>query len=495
MRVLSETGCDARVYKYEIESIVKAFCPAEKLIFGDADADADSCGTRLFVRRDPQRVSLCLTGESFEKTETEAAGETPRAAERALCRCLFRLLSAYTGRYLPWGTLTGVRPVKLVRRLRESGLSREDIREKLAADFLTSAEKTDLCLAADAMQEPVLAGTTLHDCSLYVAIPFCPSRCSYCSFVSHSVEKSRALIPDYLEKLVLDLEATAEVMRAAGLRLRSVYVGGGTPTVLEERQLAGLLEAICSRFDAAGCGEFTVEAGRPDTITRGKLALLREYGVTRISINPQTLEDRILQNIGRGHTVRQFYTAFESAKEFDFTAINVDLIAGLEGDDGTAFRHSLDGVLALRPENITVHTLTMKRASFLVMQKKVCPQDGISVADMVDYSQKAVAAAGYRPYYLYRQKGTWDGLENTGVCLGKTPCLYNIYIMDESHTILSAGAGGVTKIVGADNNITRCFNYKYPYEYIGRFQNILMNKEKIAEACRNILPIKNKEES
>lgn len=470
---------DLKQFHYEIECIIRMFFPGEKVLFtAEKAAEESACvilsGTGAFCA-----VTLIL--EAFRGRLEEVTDDDPKDRERTLCRLLYRLLCQCTGKSLEWGTLTGVRPVKLVRMLREQGSSQEEIEKKLQKDYLVAPEKTRLCLEADLLQRPLLASVEPKDCSLYVSIPFCPSRCSYCSFVSHSVEKSRKLLPVYLEKLSQELALTGEILRERGLRLRTVYVGGGTPTVLDAVQLARLMEIIAGNFPVKDCDEFTVEAGRPDTITREKLEVLADAGVGRVSINPQTLNDEILASIGRRHSAEQFFQVYHTAKAYPFT-VNVDLIAGLEGETLSSFQDSLDRVIALEPENITVHSLTLKRASSLYQEKSLQIKDSSPVRDMVNYSQNALSRQGYRPYYLYRQKNTIDSLENVGFARGDTLCAYNIFIMDESHTILSVGGGGVTKIVEGDRQIRRFFNYKYPYEYIDRFPHVLEQKE----ALRNL---------
>jgi len=280
-----------------------------------------------------------------------------------------------------------------------------------------------------------------------------------------------------LDKLEEELVYTAKIAKEKGLTLQTIYMGGGTPTVLEAEQLDRLLETVNQNFDRSRCLEFTVEAGRPDTITKAKLEALIRGGVDRVSVNPQTLNDQVLQTVGRKHTAEEFFQAYNLTKQFPFTAINIDLIAGLTGDTLESFQRTLEIVMALEPENITVHALTMKRAADMIGEKEARLGGVSQVGQMVDHSQQALAGAGYRPYYLYRQKSTVDSLENVGYCRGDTLCCYNIYIMDETHTILSVGGGGVTKVVLPGNRIERLFNFKYPYEYIDRFPTILERKD------------------
>ncbi len=471
---------DQKDLHYEVECILRMFLPQARIDFAQTGEDAG-----------PQRVTIA-TGEGegaenavtldlpgFSGEEREPAPASRRDTEASVCRCLYRLLARATGREIAWGTLTGIRPVKLVRELREQGLSYGEIEERFTGRYLADPKKAALCVRTDEVQREAIDRAEPKGYSLYISIPFCPSRCAYCSFVSHSIEKTRRLIPAYLDKLEEELACTARIAREKGLVLQTIYMGGGTPTVLEADQLDRLLGTVDRYFDRSRCMEFTVEAGRPDTITKAKLEALARGGVDRISVNPQTLNNRVLQGVGRKHTAEDFFRAYELAKGFPFTAVNVDLIAGLTGDTLDSFQRTLEQVIALGPENVTVHALTMKRAADMIGEKRERLGGVSQTGRMVDHSQEALDRAGYRPYYLYRQKSTVDSLENVGFCRGDTLCLYNIYIMDETHTILSAGGGGVTKVVLPGNRIERIFNFKYPYEYIDRFGTILERKEKL----------------
>ena len=379
-----------------------------------------------------------------------------------------------------WGVLTGIRPVKLAMQLHDMGLSEEEIRKKLKEERLVSDEKLDLLLTTMEHELEVRASSRPNSVSLYISIPFCPSRCSYCTFTSHSVEKAAKLIPQYVELLCGELKDIAVLIDEIGLHLETVYMGGGTPTVLTAKQLDRVLSTVNESFDMTGVRELTVEAGRPDTITAEKLAVLKKNGVGRISINPQTMDDEVLAAIGRKHTAEDVKNAFTLAKTFGFDSINMDLISGLPGDNMEKFRKTIAEVIAMNPDNITLHTLTVKRGANLApMAQSVFA----ATADaMNEYAYGEFAKAGYFPYYLYRQKGTVDNLENVGFCKPGKEGIYNIFIMDETHTVLSAGAGGVTKLKAPyDKKIERIFNFKYPYEYIERFE--LMNERK--EQVRN----------
>lgn len=473
---------DQRDLHYEVECILRMFLPQVQPRF--LQAEDEPSPERVEIRTGAgegaeNRVSLTLPG--FAGEEREPASRDRRDTEASVCRMLYRLLTRATGRRIEWGVLTGIRPVKLVRELREQGMGYREIAGCFTGRYLTTPQKAALCIRTDEVQQQAIRRSDPKGYSLYISIPFCPSRCSYCSFVSHSIEKTKRLIPAYLEKLKEELRYTAAIAAEKGLVLQTIYMGGGTPTVLTAEQLRDLLQTVNSAFDRSRCMEFTVEAGRPDTICRDKLQALVEGGVDRVSVNPQTLNDQVLRQVGRRHTAAEFLAAYSLAKSMPFTAVNVDLIAGLTGDTVESFRDTLDRIIALKPGNITVHSLTMKRAADMIGEKNLHLTGFSPVSQMVNYSQEALDAAGYRPYYLYRQKSTVDSLENVGFCKGDALCLYNIYIMDETHTILSTGGGGVTKVVLPGNRIERIFNYKYPYEYIDRFQTILERKDALRE--------------
>lgn len=379
--------------------------------------------------------------------------------------------------------LTGVRPSKLMNTLiHEMG------EEKAEAYFqnrlFVSEERTRLARAVAKAQREIFAQNRPESFSLYVSIPFCPSRCSYCSFVSHSITNANAkkLLAPYLENLKKELEATGAVARQLGLRLESVYFGGGTPGILSVEQTDELLSAIRAHFDSSACREVTFEAGRADVITREKLLVLKQNGVDRVSINPQTYDDAVLCAIGRRHTAQQAIDAFHLAKEVGFQTINTDLIAGLPNDSVKGFCASLDQAIALGSENITVHALALKRSSRLVAQENADLNTDDTARQMVDHANRALRENGYIPYYMYRQSRCVGNLENVGWCLPGHECLYNVYMMEELHTVLAVGAGAVTKLKAPEGNyIERIFNFKYPYEYNSRFDELLQRKQRIGE--------------
>ena len=467
---------DSHPFHYEMEALCRMFLHGRELkITEEAEIPPKEDYIYTALEGDEITVKAKIDGKYAEAKRT-AENDHARNMELAVFGVLTEILSIRP----KWGVLTGIRPVKLAMQLHDMGLSEEEIRKKLKEERLVSDEKLDLLLTTMEHELEIRASSRPNSVSLYISIPFCPSRCSYCTFTSHSVEKAAKLIPQYVELLCGELKDIAVLIDEIGLHLETVYMGGGTPTVLTAKQLDRVLSTVNESFDMTGVRELTVEAGRPDTITAEKLAVLKKNGVGRISINPQTMDDEVLAAIGRKHTAEDVKNAFALAKTFGFDSINMDLISGLPGDNMEKFRKTIAEVIAMNPDNITLHTLTVKHGANLApMAQSVFA----ATADaMNEYAYGEFAKAGYFPYYLYRQKGTVDNLENVGFCKPGKEGIYNIFIMDETHTVLSAGAGGVTKLKAPyDKKIERIFNFKYPYEYIERFE--LMNERK--EQVRN----------
>ena len=371
-----------------------------------------------------------------------------------------------------WGILTGVRPSKVATEMMNAGLSKTKIRKILTQEFFVFPKKAILATDVAANERRIIGTPSPADCSIYVSIPFCPTRCAYCSFVSYTSKRLLSLIPEYVERLNVDLKRVFAAAKEAGLNIKTVYFGGGTPTVLEADQIRTLLGTVCEGLGGHIPEEFTFESGRPDTITREKLQAIKDFGVKRISVNPQTLCPEVLEGIGRNHSVDDFYRAFSEAREVGIETINTDLIAGLPGDNFNRFAMSVDGIIALHPENVTVHTFCVKRSSQFRQTANIFSMRGGDAGKCVDYSQIKLQSAGYIPYYMYRQKNTVGNFENVGYSDPGKEGRYNIYMMEEVHSILAVGAGAVTKFVrlGGDNGektvIKRVFNHKYPYEYL-----------------------------
>ncbi len=471
-------------FAYEMENLCRVFFPSQRILVQEQlPADGDAVVTSLREEGGEVTVTARLVREGEEKalshTISAAAGYGER--QRQMGVLLYRLLSEQLGTYPQWGILTGVRPIKLFR-----GLCQEQGEEAAVQIFrdqlLVSPEKTALSLQTARAQQKILSVSGPRSFSLYLSIPFCPSRCSYCSFVSQSVERAKKLIQPYVDLLVKEIAITARIADQLGLKLETVYVGGGTPTTLSPEQLRVMIGAVRQNFNMDTVREFTVEAGRPDTITAEKLAALREGGVSRISINPQTLNDTVLEQIGRRHTAQQTFESFALARDAGFGNINMDTIAGLPGDTPESFAETFRKLDALRPESITVHTLAQKRASFL-NQREDMPGPGDSAAaaeKMVAVAERTLSGAGYAPYYLYRQSKMLGNLENVGWSLPGFESWYNVYMMEETHTVLACGAGAVTKLKAPrGEKIERIFNFKYPYEYNSRFDEMAHRKEQV----------------
>ncbi len=473
---------DGHPFHYEMENLCRIFYPRCKItVTPEPNGDPVQAYTALRSEAGGRRVvvRLCIDGRERAGEELLPPQADDREAERRMSVLLWGMFADLTGYRPEWGILTGVRPIKLFGRL-----AAEKGGEEAVAFFekalLVSPQKAKIALETWRNQKKLLDACAPGLFSLYVAIPFCPTRCAYCSFVSSSVEKTLKLVPKYVELLCGELRRTGQIAAELHLRPESVYFGGGTPTVLSAEQLETLIRAVGESFDLSACREFTVEAGRPDTITEEKLDAMKRGGVTRISINPQTLNDEVLREIGRRHTAAQALEAFALARRRGFSNINMDLIAGLPKDDMGSFRRTLEQVIALSPESVTVHTLALKRAARLAQEDRVTPGEGALAGGMIGYADDALLRSGYRPYYLYRQSRMVGNQENTGWARPGMECFYNVVIMEECQTILACGAGAVTKLRDPDSDrIERVFNFKYPYEYIDRYEEMMLRKDRV----------------
>ncbi|MBO4431998.1 MAG: coproporphyrinogen dehydrogenase HemZ [Clostridia bacterium] len=468
-------------FDYETEKVIRIFLPFEKISIIHEKKSGENTAICEMICRD-SKVIANATVNAFGKTESarETVSDGEKAGELSIARCLYRCLSAITGYKSDWGILTGIRPAKLFSSLIKSG-GEEFARERFKNEYLASDNKISLCADTQKSEERIISTSRPESVSLYVSIPFCPSRCSYCSFVSHSVENAKDIIPDYLELLEKELKTTAQIVKDLNLRLETVYVGGGTPTSISADNLKRLLFCIRENFDFSSVREFTVEAGRPDTVDFDKLNVIKQAGADRISINPQSMNDDVLKAIGRRHTASQQKEAFYLARTVGFDNINTDLIAGLPGDTPDSFENSLNEIISLAPESITVHALSVKRAANITRNGTLPDMSvGFAAAKMVEYARKTLKDNGLLPYYMYRQSKTVGNLENVGYAKPGYEGLYNVFIMDETHTVLACGASAVSKLKEPrGNNIERIFNFKYPYEYINRFNEIMTRKEGI----------------
>lgn len=466
-------------FHFELENLTRLFFPNEKIT---VIRDFSEPQPPYIYTEVSDKITISVNIGSFNKSETAVKKLTDDDNELVSAQLLYKLLCDFTGLTQPWGILTGVRPVKLLRRLAEES-SEEQAVKKFEKDFFVSNEKIALSRETEHNERKILELSKPESFSLYVGIPFCPSRCSYCSFVMASIERAEKLIEPYTKLLCEEIKRTAEIANKLGLRLETVYFGGGTPTTLSAEQLDTVLGTVNNSFDMSTCREFTVEAGRPDTIDIAKLIALKENKVDRISINPQTVNDEVLKTIGRKHTAQQFFEAFELARKCGFDNINTDLIAGLPTDTPESFKNSLDSIVRLNAECITVHTLCMKRASRLTTEGVTLDlQQARDAREMLAYTQNILGQNEYIPYYMYRQSRMVGNLENVGWSKKGFESLYNVYVMDETHTILACGSGGVTKLKRNNPDyLERIFNFKYPYEYIDRFDELIQRKSGIMQ--------------
>lgn len=471
-------------FKYEIESTLKIFFPTEKFQFSDSIDNA--IGDNFVVAGAEQGrifTDIKINGQLFHNEKNISNNDT-KYIEHELCRLIYHILKNALKITPAWGIMTGIRPVKKVTELIEQGKNFSEIEKILIDKYELSPEKFKLAYDTAINQLPIIRKINRKAVSLYISIPFCPSRCSYCSFVSHSIESTKKLIPDYIECLCRELEIISNIIKETNTPIDTVYFGGGTPTAIPAEDIRTIMECVRNNFDLDKIREYSFEAGRPDTITEEKLNVIKEYGANRISINPQTLNDDVLKVIGRRHSGEDALKAFELARKIGFNNINTDLIAGLPTETVESFRNTLDKIVDLSPESITVHTLTLKRAANLFMQGNENITNPAS--EMVDYSIKKLMDNNYYPYYMYRQKNTVDNLENVGYSKKGFESYYNIYIMDETQTIIGAGCAASTKLVYPDNKITRIHNYKFPYEYIGNFEQLMTKKKEITECLKKI---------
>lgn len=472
--------------KHAVEEMLFHLLPTVTLMRADTAGEGDWCRS-LLSEQDGEAVGraiACIGGVTHEGARrAPVAGLAPLEHKRVLTELVkmtvYDAVVPTLAQPPVWGSLTGVRPAKLARGLIERGMSRGEAAAHLREHFYVSPARTALTIRAAATAMELDREIGENDISLYVGIPFCPSRCYYCSFVSSTTAQSGHLIEPYLDTLCREIEETAALVCEAGKRVQSVYIGGGTPTTLDEQQLTRLLKTLEQNFDFSRLREYTVEAGRPDTITPGKLHALRAAGVGRVSINPQSMDDKVLAAIGRRHAAADVLRAYDEARQAGFDAINMDVIAGLAGDTAETFAQTIDTLTGLAPENITVHTLAIKRGADLT-DKAAASARRETVSRMLDGASHALQTAGYGPYYLYRQKFTAGGFENVGWCKPGTECFYNVTMMEELQTILSLGAGGVSKRVDRDTGwIERTNNPKYPLEYIRAADRLANGKRKL----------------
>ncbi|NLP15542.1 MAG: coproporphyrinogen dehydrogenase HemZ [Clostridiales bacterium] len=485
-----------RAYVNDVHPIVKAFYPEKEIEMldffenqnriskdsKDIDDTSETTVSRIRMSFDTGRIDIEITDNSGKCYSSyintpDPVGEKS-AYKNTMKRELYRMLSDISGKILPWGILTGIRPTKIVYEMLENGVDEENIYKVMEQEYLCYKEKISTSITIARREIEILRELDyINGYSLYVGIPFCPSTCLYCSFTSFSVERYAGMINSYLEALEKEIRYGSTCF--TDKKLTTVYLGGGTPTTLSANQLDRLLGLIRSLYDFTYVREFCVEAGRPDSITREKLTVLKKWGVNRISINPQTMQQRTLDLIGRGHTVSQIYEAFDMARSVGHDNINMDIIIGLPGESPEDITDTLEKIGMLNPESLTVHTLAIKRAARLNTEKE--NYKGLraeNVTGMLKVSEEFAKKHDYFPYYLYRQKNMADNLENIGYARHGKEGLYNILIMEEKQTILALGAGATSKFVfHNENKIERVDNVKSLKDYISRIDEMIMRKK------------------
>ena len=478
---------------YAVEQSLLALFPGERPVYAPVEP-GDSAWAKLSLSEGP---ALCTartelhyggaSGTGVSRCHLSGDGYAREGQRRRLLELsFFKAARAATGIEPPWGSLTGVRPDKIAVRALESGRTQVQTDRLLRDTYFVTPARRRLALETAGAGLAAKRDLEPRDIAVYVGIPFCPTRCAYCSFVSASVEKTFAQVAPYVDALIDETRAAGRMVRELGLRVRALYMGGGTPTTLTADQMDRLLTALEESFDLSGCGESTIEAGRPDTITAEKLAVLRRHGTTRVSVNPQTMEDDVLRAIGRRHTAGDIEAAMELVAAAGFRHVNMDLIAGLPADTAEGFRRSLDRCLEFGTDNVTVHTLSLKKGSAILTGGIPIPP-AEAVGEMLDYADPTLRSRGYGPYYLYRQKYMSGALENVGWCLPGREGLYNLCIMEELHTILALGAGGSTKLTNpATGKIVRITNPKYPGPYIERIEQLCRDKAPLVEFQRGL---------
>lgn len=480
-------------FDYEFEDVIKLFFAPDEI--KKIEGPWDECPEAfLFCSKDfhegQECINISLKGKDFEELIIIPYEQNLKVFKRILKRKLFLLLTKYTGKTIPWGILTGIRPTKLVNEFIDKRIGREDIISILKKDYFVTEDKADLIYEVAANQREMFLNSKTNSISIYIGIPFCPSRCLYCSFSSSTVGQYKKVIDTYVDTLLKEIKHTARLIEDNAFEVESIYIGGGTPTSLNAHQLSRLLKGIEEYLDLSYLKEYTVEAGRPDTIDINKLKVIKNSRVSRISINPQTMNAITLEKIGRKHSPEDIINAFQLAREVGFDNINMDLICGLPGEDKDMFRNTLKAISLMGPDSLTVHTMSIKRASRLTEEKYLLETQYQEVEKMVDMAREYSLKMGLKPYYLYRQKNILGNLENVGYSKKGKECLYNIQIMEERQSVFACGSGAVTKVVCPQNRIERAFNVKTVEEYISRIDEMIERKVKVSQQ-REIINIDN----
>ena len=458
-------------FEQDIRELLMAFYPEEKYIYTNEDVFLS-----FFLSKKSIEYHIKIKSEDNILEFSSPLRETKFDTKNDLKRNIYINLLKLGNKELPWGTLTGIRPTKIVMEMLENDMSLEDIKKHLKEVYLVSDKRIKLCTDTAKNEFNILKKIDYKNgYSLYIGIPFCPTRCLYCSFTSYSIAQWKKDTDTYVEALCKELLAVSKMYK--GKKLQTIYMGGGTPTSLEGYQLSKILNVVKKNFDLSNLLELTVEAGRPDSITREKLEALKEVGVDRISINPQTMQQKTLDLIGRHHTIEDIFESYKLAREVGFENINMDFIIGLNGETLEDVIDSFTKVKSFAPESITIHSLALKRAARLNTENKREIMDNDLILSMINTATDTCSDLGLEPYYLYRQKNMAGNLENIGFSKPGKECLYNILIMEEKQTIIACGAGTSSKIVFGDGRIERIENVKDPKLYIERLDEMIMRKE------------------
>lgn len=479
-----EVKVNQESFAYDIHSLIKAFYPEEEVNVREKDTFTEAAALKMSADIGEAEIEFALYENQALQKKSRVCVENPdrRLVKNQLKQVIYQTLSDYTGRTLPWGTLTGIRPVKIPMAMLEQGRSNVEIADYMRSTYLCSKEKTALAVSIANREREVLKGLDYGEgYSLYVGIPFCPSICLYCSFSSSPIKRWKKQVEAYLEALFTELRFLGNAFR--GGRLNTIYVGGGTPTTLTAEQLHRLMSVLEECFDYGCLRELTVEAGRPDSVSPEKFRVLKAHGVTRVSVNPQTMNQETLDLIGRKHTVEETREAFFMAREAGFDNINMDLIVGLPGEEKEQVAHTLTELRALGPDSITVHSLAVKRAARLKLFQEEYREMGLKNSqEIMDLAYRSCVEQGLYPYYLYRQKNMAGNFENVGYAKVDKAGIYNILIMEEKQTILAAGAGGATKFVLNPDHIERVENVKDVAQYVSRIEEMIERKRSFLRA-------------
>lgn len=468
--------CNRPDYEYDLHSLIKSFYPEQSITFNSDKDECPDLKITVISANESCRVKIYSSDKNLFEDSMVSDETDENIKKRLFKRFFYDALKSVTGKELPWGNLTGVRPTKIARSMFENGDSENTVREFLQGIHEVSDSKTDLCIDIAKREMDILSSIDAEDgYSLYIGIPFCPTTCLYCSFTSNPISKWKDRMDEYLDCLIKELRFVGETN--SNRKLNTIYIGGGTPTSISAQQLDRLISAVEENFDFKYLREFTVEAGRPDSITRDKLRVLREHNISRISVNPQSMNQETLDRIGRRHTVDETVEAFKMARSEGMDNINMDIILGLPGETGREVARTIDEILKLGPDSLTVHSLAIKRAAKMSSWIETNGRSDLHFSDdMMEIATKGAHDMGMLPYYLYRQKNMAGNLENVGFAKSDKYGIYNILIMEEVQTIVAVGAGSVSKRVYPDGRIERCDNVKDVALYIDKIDEMIERK-------------------